>query len=150
MNEQSVIINKELKINNNNLKEPKINNISNETINKNLEETINKSEEIIINEIINDVLEKTMNNSEQPKINNNISNEQSKTIKNLEEPKINNHVKTPEFLISKRVIRNPLTIKDNKSFLDSVTLSLHHKTIRKIILEQGSDIWGLLALLRPG
>ena len=39
-------------------------------------------------------------------------------------------VKTPEFLVSKRLIINPLT-KDNKSFPDSVTPSLHHKTIGK-------------------
>ena len=44
--------------------------------------------------------------------------------------KKSNFVKTPEFLMSKKLIINPLT-KDNKSFLDSVTLSLHHKTIWK-------------------
>ena len=98
---------------------------------------------------------------EEPKINNNILNEQSKKINNLEEPKINknlektkinnnklsitindleeekitnnkgsDYVKTPECLVSKKLIINSLT-KDNKSFLDSVTLSLHHKTIGK-------------------
>ena len=53
-------------------------------------------------------------------------------MNNLEEKiasdKKSNYVKTPEFLIPKKLITNPLT-KDNKSFLDSVTLSLNHKTI---------------------
>ena len=55
------------------------------------------------------------------------------TINDLEEEKILNKgddVKTPEILISKKLIINPLT-KDNKSFLDSIKLSLHHKTIGK-------------------
>ena len=68
-------------------------------------------------------------NLEEPKIN--ILNEQSRAINNLEESKINNHVKTLEFLISKKIILNPLTTNDNKSFLDSVRLSLHYKTIGK-------------------
>ena len=52
--------------------------------------------------------------------------EQEKIINNKE----SDYIKTPEFLVQKKLIINPLT-KDNKSFLDSVTLSLHHKTIGK-------------------
>ena len=71
-------------------------------------------------------------NLEKTKINN---NKLSITINDLEEEKIINkkrsdYVKTPKFLVSKKLIINPLT-KDNKSFLDSITLSLHHKTIGK-------------------
>ena len=40
------------------------------------------------------------------------------------------YVKTPEILISKKSIINPLT-KDKKSFVDSITLSLYHKRIGK-------------------
>ena len=101
----------------------------------NLEKTINISEEPkISNNISNEptIINETINNNlEEPKMNNNILDEQSRTINNSEEPKISNHVKAPEFLMSKRVIINPLTTKDNKSFQDSVTLSLHHKTIGK-------------------
>ena len=145
---QSAEINKEPETNNNlektinNYEEPKINIAIEPTIindnseepkinkepetNKNLEKTINNLEEPKINNNILNEPTIINDNSEQPKIN--ILNEQSRTINNLEEPKINNYVKTPEFLISKKIIINPLTTKDTKSFLDSVTLSLHHKT----------------------
>ena len=78
---------------------------------------------------------KTINNFEELKINNNILNgrsktinKESKTINNLEKPKISknkksNFVKTPEFL-------KPHTI-DDKSFQDSITLSLNHRRIGK-------------------
>ena len=76
---------------------------------------------------------KTISNLEEPKINNNILNKQS-TKKN-KEPKISNHkksnfVKTTEFFIPKKAILNPQTI-DDKSFQDSITLSLNHKRIGK-------------------
>ena len=62
-------------------------------------------------------------------------NEQSKTINNSKEPRISNnkksdYVKTSDFQVNKGVVINPVT-NDNKSFQDSVTLSLHHKTIGK-------------------
>ena len=40
---------------------------------------------------------------------------------------MSDYVKTPEFLVLKKLLINPVTT-DNKSFLDSITLSLHHKT----------------------
>ena len=62
-------------------------------------------------------------------------NKESKTINNLEKPKISNNkksnfVKTPEFLTPKKATLNPQTI-DDKSFQDSITLSLNHKRIEK-------------------
>ena len=123
---------------------------------KNLEKTINNLEEPKINiaiepTIINDNSDQNSINDNpdqfKPKLNNNISNkptvsndnleeikinilnEQSTLINNLEEPKISTDVKTPEFLVSKRIIINPLTT--DKFCLDSVTLSLHHETIGK-------------------
>ena len=111
------ILNKQAIINDN-LKKPKINNnILNEQ-----SKTINNLEESKVN---NKNLEKT-------KINN---NKLSITIIDSEEEKITNnrrsdYVKIPEFLVSKKLIINPPT-KDNKSFLDSVTHSLHHKSIGK-------------------
>ena len=110
-------------------------------INNNLEKTINNLREPKINNNISNEQLSRINNLEEPKINNNILNEQptkisnntlekSNIINNLEEPKIIKIVKTPEFLISKKVLLNPLTT-DNKSFLDSITVSLHHKTTGK-------------------
>ena len=147
MNEET-IINEKSSINNN-LEEPKTNNnnilneptIINETINNILEKT-NSLEEPKINSNILNEQSKTINNLEEPKINDNILNEQSKTINkesktinNFEKPKISNNkksnfVKTPEFLILKKVLLNPLTT-DNNSFQDSIILSLHHKRIGK-------------------
>ena len=39
-------------------------------------------------------------------------------------------VKTPEFLIQKKALLNPLT-SNKKSFIDSITLSLYHKRTGK-------------------
>ena len=114
-NKKSTKINKEPETNKN-LEEPRINILNEHS------KTINNLEEPKLN---NKNLEKT-------KINN---NKLSITINDLEEEKITNnkgsdYVKTPEFLVSRKLIINPLS-KDNKSFLDSVTRSLHHKTIGK-------------------
>ena len=39
-------------------------------------------------------------------------------------------VKTPEFIVKKKIVLNPLT-NDNKSFMDAVILALYSKTIGK-------------------
>ena len=123
---------------NDNLKKPKIdNNILNEQ-----SKTMNNLEEPTINNNILNEQSKKINNLEKPKISNkNLEKTRTNynklpiTINDLEEEKVTNnkgtdYVKTPEFLVSKILIINPLT-NDNKSFLDSVTISLHHKTIGK-------------------
>ena len=66
-----------------------------------------------------------------------ISDEQSNKLNNLEkklDTKIkkedSDYVKTPEYLSKKRVVINPQT-KENKSFMEAITLSLFCKSIGK-------------------
>ena len=126
INKDSRIINKKLEettINTsnemiNNLEEPKINNISVEQMKK-----------------LKQLGERFVNFEKQKKSKYKKNNKKSLSINDSEEEEIMNdkksdYVKTPEFLVKRKLIINPLT-KDNKSFLDSVTLSVHHKVIGK-------------------
>ena len=68
---------------------------------------------------------------------NKITDEQNNKLKNLEkklDPNIKKEdldfVKTPGYLSKKRIVINPQT-KDNKSFMDAITLSLFCKSIGK-------------------